>query len=69
VLYAFSVPAYFDKGQRIYLMLKWKAFKQLDVWLRIARVTYFNRTTIGSGSEEIDGNHRTEVKVQVKLKL
>ena len=69
VLYAFSVPAYFDKGQRIYLMLKWKALKQLDVWLRIARTTFFNRETIGSGSEEIDGNHRTEVKVQVKLKF
>ncbi len=69
VLYAFSVPAYFDQGQRIYLMLRWKALKQMDIWLRIARATYFNRTTIGSGSDEIDGNHKTEVKVQVKLKF
>jgi hypothetical protein len=69
VLYAFSVPAYFDKGQRMYLMLKWKVLKQLDVWFRVARATYFNRATIGSGSDKIDGKHRTEVKVQLKLKF
>ncbi len=69
VLYAFTIPAYFDQGQRIYLMLRWKAIKQLDIWLRFARTTYFNRTTIGSASDEIDGNHKTEVKVQLKLKL
>ncbi len=69
VLYAFTIPAYFNKGQRIYLMLRWKALKQLDVWLRLARTTYFNRTSIGSGSDEIDGKRKTEVKVQVRLKL
>ncbi|MCF6342760.1 MAG: helix-hairpin-helix domain-containing protein [Bacteroidales bacterium] len=69
VLYAFSVPAYFDSGQRLYLMLKWKAMKQLDIWLRVARATYFQRRSIGSGSDEIDGKHKTEVKVQLKLKL
>jgi len=69
VLYAFTIPAYFDQGQRFYLMLRWKVIKQLDLWLRFARTTYFNRSTIGSGSDEIDGNHKTEVKVQVKFKL
>ena len=50
-------------------MLRWKALKQMDIWFRVARATYFNRATIGSGSEEIDGNHKTEVKVQMKLKF
>ena len=69
VLYAFTIPAYFDKGQRFYLLLRWKTLKQLDIWLRIARTTYFNRTTIGSGSDEINGNQKTEIKIQVRLKL
>jgi len=69
VLYAFSIPAYFDIGQRVYLMLRWSAVKQLDIWLKIARTTYSNRSVIGSGSDEIDGNHKTEVKVQIRFKL
>ncbi len=69
VLYAFTVPAYFDSGQRTYLMLKWKALKQLDVWLRISRSTFSNRRTVGSGTEEINGNKKTEVKLQLMVKL
>lgn len=69
VLYAFTIPAYFDQGQRVYLMLRWKALKQLDFWFRFARTTYFNRNTIGSGSDEINGNHKTELKIQMRLKL
>ena len=69
VLYAFTVPAYFDSGQRVYLMLRWRALKQLDVWLRLARSTYSHRQTVGSGTDEIDGNKKTEVKVQLMLKL
>ncbi len=69
VLYAFSVPAYFDNGQRVYLMMRYKAFKQLDIWFRLARTVFFDRKTIGSGSDEIDTNHKTEVKVQLVVKL
>jgi len=69
ILYAFSVPSYFDKGQRVYLMLKWKALKQMNLWFRISRTIYANRTTVGSGSDLINGNHKTEVKVQLQIKL
>lgn len=69
VLYAFSIPSFYDQGQRIYLMLKWKALKWMDLWLRVARTTWFNRSSIGSGADEISGNHKTEVKVQLKLSL
>jgi len=69
VLYAFSVPSYFDTGQRAYLMLRWKASKNINLWLRFARTVYKNRLTIGSGADEIDGNAKTEIKVQVQLKL
>ena len=69
VLYAFSIPSYFDNGQRVYLLLRYRALKQLDVWLRIARTVFSDRNTIGSGADEIDGNHKTEIKVQVMVKL
>lgn len=69
VLYAFSVPSYFNKGQRWYLMLKWKITAQVSMWLRFARTTYFNQNTIGSGNDLIDGNSKSEVKVEVKVRL
>ncbi|PIQ34953.1 MAG: hypothetical protein COW63_02785, partial [Bacteroidetes bacterium CG18_big_fil_WC_8_21_14_2_50_41_14] len=69
VLYAFSIPSFYDDGQRIYLMAKWKFNDRINFWLRFARTTYFNKTTIGTGADEIDGNHKTEVKVEVKIKI
>lgn len=69
VLYAFSVPAYFDHGQRVYLMLRYKALKKLNIWFRIARSRFENRLTVGSGPEEIQGNKKTEIKVQLQLTL
>jgi len=69
VLYAFSVPSYFYNGQRWYLMLKWKIIPKITMWLRYARTTYFNKNTIGSGNDLILGNHKSEVKVEVKIKL
>ena len=69
LLYSFSVPAYFDKGQRIYLMLKWRIYNRINMWFRVARTMYTNRSTVGSGSDLIEGNHKTEVKVQLQFKL
>ena len=69
VLYAFSVPAYFDRGQRFYLMFKVEAFKNLDIWLRFARAIYRDKISIGSGADRINSNHKTEIKVQLKLSL
>ncbi len=69
VLYAFSIPSYFGDGQRVYLMAKWRVSSRINFWLRLARTTYFNQNTISSGADEILGNHKTEVKAEVKIKL
>lgn len=69
VLYAFSVPSYFGDGQRVYLLAKWKLSSRINFWLRVARTTYFHQNSIGSGADEINGNHKTEVKAEVKIKL
>ncbi|MBC8319685.1 MAG: hypothetical protein H8E34_03070 [Bacteroidetes bacterium] len=69
VLYAFSIPSYFNNGQRWYLMLKWKIIPQISIWLRYARTTYFNQNTVGSGNDLIDGNTKSEVKVEVRIRL
>ncbi|MFK5856452.1 MAG: hypothetical protein QM503_10005 [Bacteroidota bacterium] len=69
VLYAFSIPSYFDKGQRWYVMLKWKITPNITSWIRYARTTYFNKNIIGSGNDLIDGKHKSEVKIEIRIKI
>jgi len=69
VLYAFSVPAYYGNGQRIYLIAKISAGRKVTFWVRMAQTTFFNRNSIGSGADEISENHKTEIKVQARIKL
>ncbi len=69
VRYTFSIPSLYGKGQRIYLMLRWKPTKNMNLWLRIARTSWFDRSTIGTGADLVSGNHKTEIKVQALFKL
>ncbi|MCO6498968.1 MAG: hypothetical protein J5I47_01145 [Vicingus serpentipes] len=69
VLYSFSIPAYYYRGTRTYFTLKYKLKKKLDVWLRYALTYYDNVDVISSGLEEIKGNHKQEIKAQVRLKF
>ncbi|MBI5219972.1 MAG: helix-hairpin-helix domain-containing protein [Bacteroidia bacterium] len=66
VLYASSVPAFYNRGARTYLMAKYTFFKGLDMWFRIAQTYYSNQTTNGSGLNEINGKTKTDVTVQVR---
>ena len=67
VLYAFSVPAYYDQGTRTYLNISYSLKKGIDLWLRIAQTWLPDREIIGSGLNEIKGNTRTEAKVQARM--
>ena len=69
VLYFFSIPAYFNRGSRVYAMTKIHLAKGLDLWLRYSRWTYIDRTEIGSGLEAIDGNQRSDFRAQLRLRF
>ena len=69
VLYSFSVPALYGKGMRIYLLGKVKLFNALTLYARIGRTIYSDRDEIGSGLTLIEGNHKTDLKVEIIWKL
>jgi hypothetical protein len=69
VLYYFSSPSFYDKGSRIYLMSKVSITSHIDLWAKIAQTFYRNRYDIGSGLTHIDGNTKTDVRVQVLVKF
>ena len=69
VLYSFSVPTLYGKGMRVYLLGKWKPFKSLTLYARIGSTIYTDRDEISSGLTLIEGNHKTDLKVEAIWKL
>lgn len=69
VLYAFSIPSYYYKGSRFYLMGKYSIGRRIDIWLRYAITHYANKQVIGSGLDEIQGNNKSEIKVQLRFRF
>ncbi|GAB2550146.1 helix-hairpin-helix domain-containing protein [Spirosoma aerophilum] len=69
VLYAFSFPAYFDRGVRHYVLAQYNLSRHLDIWVRWARTDLTNQDTIGSGLDQIDASHKSEVKVQARWRF
>lgn len=69
VLYAYSIPAYYYKGTRSYLLIKYKISKNIDFWFRISQTWYSENDVISSGLEEILGHNKTDIHAQIRLKL
>ncbi|MBD0331484.1 MAG: helix-hairpin-helix domain-containing protein [Chitinophagaceae bacterium] len=66
VLYSYSIPAFYDKGFRYYFNVSADAGEKFTFWLRLAQTIYSEKNTIGSRLDEIKGNKRSEIKVQVR---
>ncbi len=70
VLYAFSVPAYSGQGFRSYVTIKYTIVKNfIDIWLRYAITHYTDRNKIGSGLTEVDGENKSQLKLQLRIRL
>ena len=65
VLYNFSIPAFVNKGYRYYINLNYD-LKNLFFWVRWSQTIYPNETGIGSGLDQIAGNHRSEIRLQAQ---
>ena len=69
VPYSFSVPAFYGKGSRFYLLLNTNVYKSLSLMLRFSQTWYSDRNVISSGLDEIDGNKKSDVKVVLRVRL
>jgi len=70
VLYASSIPGYFYKGYRTYLVLKYDITKKISVWVKYSQTSYFDRQVISEGSlNEINGSNRSDIKAQMRIKF
>ncbi len=67
LLYNFRVPAFFGRGSRMYLNLRYKGIRNLTLEARIAQTYFADGRTAGSGLNATDKPHQTEVGAQVKV--
>jgi hypothetical protein len=68
-LYAFTVPSYYYQGSRAYVLVRYSLTNHFDIWLRYGNFIYNNRSVIGSGAEQINGNRKSDVTVQIRMKF
>lgn len=69
LLYVYSVPSFYNKGVRYYLMGKIDCTRRLTLWIKFAQSHYVNIDSIGSGLEEISGNKKSSIGVQARFRL
>jgi hypothetical protein len=69
VLYGYSVPAYQGKGIRSCVVLKFGIGKKIDFWIKGGISYYTDRDVIGTGLDQISGNVRSDVTVQLLFRI
>ena len=66
---SFSIPPHYGRGTRWYAMVRMAPLQRLDIWLRYGAWIYRDQEVIGSGSQEISGNRRSDIRVQLRWTL
>lgn len=67
LLYVMSNAMLFDQGQRMYAVIRYQPASKITIRMKAATTLYENRTTIGSGLDEIRGNRRTDLGLQIRI--
>ena len=69
MLNVFYIPAHNGKGMRAYALLRYQFAKRFDLWVRYSIFMYENVNSIGSGPERINGNRRSDIGVQLRMRI
>lgn len=62
----FTIASYYGKGMKFYAICQYK-WRFISFQIKISRLLFRDRNSVGSGLEEIKANHKTEVKGQIIL--
>jgi hypothetical protein len=66
----YSIPAYYYRGSKFYLMLDYNITRNIEFWIRYSQTVYDNQKVISAGSlTEINGNTKSEIRAQLKFKF
>jgi hypothetical protein len=67
VLYYYSIPVFFDKGYRYYMNINYTFSKKFSCWFKWSQTIYQDKTSIGTGLDEIQGSHKSEFRVLARV--
>jgi hypothetical protein len=62
--YSFSLPAYYDASLRNTLLLSYKPSRHWEIGMKLARTSYLDKETVGSGLDLISNSYKTDVIAQ-----
>jgi hypothetical protein len=69
ILSTFYMPSFYGKGIRLALSAKFEITPQLTLSAKAGYTNYFNRDIIGSGTEQINGNSRTDLYTYLRWRF
>lgn len=69
VLYGAGFPTYYGQGFRTYANVRIRVNRRVDLWGRYATTIYRGEETVGSQLDMIDGNRRSDFRIQVRYRL
>lgn len=65
--YVYSIPAYYYTGSRCYALIRYNFLKRCSLWFRYGTTVYANRTSIGTGLDEIKGDRKSDLTMQLRI--
>lgn len=65
----FSIPPYSGRGIRWYGMARFTPLRRVDLWVRYGAWIFQDVQSISSGLQEIPGNMRSDIKVQMRWRF
>lgn len=65
----FAIPPYYGRGIRWYAMVRLTPTRGVDLWVRYGAFIYQDQDVISSGLQEIPGNTRSDLKLQLRWKF
>ena len=65
VLYSFSTPLLYGKGDRFYVGMNYKISHRIRMSVRFASCIYLDQNSVGTGADLIRRNHKSEIKIQL----
>lgn len=69
LLYSFSIPSFYGKGERLAFNARYEFNQHLILQVKYGWTHYRDRESIGTGLEQIDGNVKSDLYLQLRCKF
>lgn len=69
MLYTFRVPSFSGRGWRYSAEARYEWKKRVMLLAKFGQTIYLDRTSIGTGNDQIAGNYKGDIQLQFRLKL